>query len=175
MQVVGFDVGKASLFGARLDRSGTVKDRYELQNNRQAIESLLQKLRTRYRYLLIASEATAEYRSSLAEACLDLGIPFRLINPITTKQFTRATVRKKKTDKTDAEVIAHLALQGESTVVTRSTFSETKPMARTGSRLAQTARRLKLIRQHVETVLPEERLLLQRHSAQLPGVEFLPT
>lgn len=160
MNVVGFDVGKDSLFGARLDRSGIVKEQYELKNSRRALEPVLQKLRTKYRYLLVASEATAEYHRTLAETCLDLDIPFRLLNPLTTKQFTRATVRKKKTDKTDAEVIAHLAFQDEGTVVTRSTFNETKPMARTGARLAQTARRLKLIRQHIATVLPNEQQLL---------------
>jgi transposase len=112
MNVVGFDVGKDSLFAARLDRSGQVKERYELENTKPVIEPVLRSLRAKYRYLLVASEATAEYHRPLAELCLGLGIPFRLINPLTTKQFTRATVRKKKTDKTDAEIVARLAFQG---------------------------------------------------------------
>jgi transposase len=156
MVVVGFDVGKDSLFGARLDRSGQVKERYELENNKATLLPALQHLRATYKHLLVASEATAEYHRPLAELCLDLNIPFRLLNPLTTKQFTRATVRKKKTDKTDAEVIARVALQGEGTVVTRSTFNDTKPMARTGARLAQAARRLHLMQQHLVTVLPNE-------------------
>ena len=160
MNVVGFDVGKDMLFAARLDRSGQVKERYERANTKASLKPVLETLRSKYKHLLVASEATAEYHRPLAELCLDLGIPFRLLNPITTKQFTRATVRKKKTDKTDAEVIARLAWQGEGTVVTRSTFNETKPMARTGARLAQSARRLKLMRQHVATVLPNETALL---------------
>lgn len=159
MVVIGFDVGKDSLFGTRLDRSGQVKERYELANNRLAVTPVLQGLRAKYRHLLVASEATAEYHRPLAEVCLDLEIPFRLLNPLTTKQFTRATVRKKKTDKSDAEVVARLALQGEGTVVTHSTFNQTKPMARTGARLAQTARRLRLMQQHLAVVLPDERQL----------------
>jgi transposase len=167
MNVVGFDVSKDSLFGTRLDRSGQVKERYQLANTKMALRPTLAGLRSKYRYLLVASEATAEYHRPLAELCLELDIPFRLLNPLTTKQFTRATVRKKKTDKTDAEVIARLAFQGEGTVVTTSTFGETKPMARTGARLSQTARRLKLMRQHVATVLPDEAGLL----AELDGCQ----
>lgn len=159
MVVVGFDVGKGTLFGARLDRSGQVKERWELENSKATLFSVLKHLKATYKHLLVASEATAEYHRPLAETCLDLEIPFRLLNPLTTKQFTRATVRKKKTDKTDAEVIARVAMQGEGTVVTRSTFDQTKPMARTGVRLAQTARRLRLMQQHLAVVLPDEQQL----------------
>lgn len=156
MNVVGFDVGKDSLFGARIDRSGTVRQHWELANTPEALLPVLKQLRGRYKHLLVASEATAEYHRPLAEACLALTIPFRLINPIATKQFTRATIRKKKTDKTDAEIVARLAAQGEGTVVTAATFADTKPMARTGARLSQAARRLRLMGQHIAKVLPDE-------------------
>ena len=98
MTVVGFDVGKDMLYGARLNRSGVVKEHYELANTPDAVAVLLDELRVHHKRLLVASEATAEYHRPLALACLRLNIPFRLLNPITTKQFTRATVRKRKTD-----------------------------------------------------------------------------
>lgn len=85
MQVVGFDVGKDSLFGARIDASTHVKERFEIPNSKQDITVVLTALRSRYKRLLVASESTAEYHRPLAEACLTLTIPFRLLNPIITK------------------------------------------------------------------------------------------
>lgn len=162
MVVVGFDVGKDSLFGARLDRSGAVKEHWKLDNSKAALLPLLRRLRGKYKHLLVASEATAEYHRPLAELCLTLNIPFSLINPITTKQYTRATVRKRKTDKTDAEIIARLAAQGQGTVVTKETFNDIKPMLRTGVKLIQISRMLTLMQYHLVSVLPNEPVLLQQ-------------
>ena len=81
MVVVGFDVGKDSLFGARIDRSGNVKQHFELANTKTALLPVLKRLKSTYKHLMIASEATAEYHRPLAELCLDLNIPFNLINP----------------------------------------------------------------------------------------------
>jgi len=162
MVVVGFDVGKDSLFAARLDRSGVVKEHWELANTAAALLPLLRSLRRKYKHLLVASEATAEYHRPLAQLCLTLNIPFSLLNPITTKQFTRATVRKKKTDKTDAEVIARVAMQGQGTLVAKDTFNDIKPMLRTSVKLIQMSRMLTLMQYHVADVLSSEPALLQQ-------------
>lgn len=162
MVVVGFDVGKDSLFGARLDRNGIVKEHWELANTAAALLPLLRVLRRKYKHLLVASEATAEYHRPLAQLCLTLNIPFSLINPITTKQYTRATVRKKKTDRTDAEVIARVAMQGQGTLVTKDTFNDIKPMLRTSVKLIQMSRKLTLMQYHVADVLSNEPALLQQ-------------
>jgi transposase len=156
MVVVGFDVGKDTLFGARVDRSGVVKEHYQLANTTDAITPVVESLRARFKHLLLASEATAEYHRPLAQVCLALGVPFRLLNPITTKQFIRATVRRKKTDITDAEVIAHVAAGGEGTLVTPATFTPMKSLVRTGVKLVNFRKALTLMRYHVEAVLPIE-------------------
>lgn len=161
MNVVGFDVGKDSLFGARIDRSGTVKQHWELANTPGALLPVLRLLKRQYRHLLVASEATAEYHRPLAELCLMLNIPFSLINPITTKQFTRATVRRQKTDKSDAEIIARVAMQGQGTIVTKDTFNSTKPMIRTSVKLVQMSRMLTLMQYHLAVAIPNEPNLLQ--------------
>lgn len=160
MTVVGFDVGKDSLFGARLNRSGIVKEHYEIANTTEAITTFLDELQARHKRLLLASEATAEYHRPLALACLTRNIPFRLLNPITTKRYTRATVRKRKTDKTDAEIIARVALQGEGTVVTAATFNSAKPTIRTSMKLAQLHRMLQLMRLRLSDIMPAEQALL---------------
>lgn len=156
MVVVGFDVGKESVYGARIDRSGQVKQHWELANTPAAILLVLRQLKRKYKHLLVASETTAEYHRPLAELCLLLNIPFSLINPITTKQYTRATVRKKKTDKSDAEIVARLAWQGQGTLVTKETFNDTKPMLRMAVKLTQLSRALTLMQYHIATVLPNE-------------------
>ena len=83
MVVVGFDVGKDTLFGARIDRSGILKERYTLANTRAAVLPVLQQLRSKYKYLTVASEATGDYHRALAQSCVELDITFRLLNPLT--------------------------------------------------------------------------------------------
>jgi transposase len=159
MVVVGFNVGKDNLYGARIDRSSKVKQHYVLDNTVAAVEPLLRTLRKKYKHLLVASEATAEYHRPLAQTCLRVGIPFRLLNPITTKQYVKTTVRKRKTDKTDAEVIARVALQGEGTLVTPETFGAAKSILRTSIKLTRLSQMLLLMQQHQEDILPEEKSL----------------
>jgi len=151
MVVVRFDVSKDSIYGARLDCSGTVKERAVLPNNEREIEVLLTRFKSKYRHLLVASEATAEYH--------------RPLNPITTRQFTRSTIRKKKTDVSDAEIVARVAAQGQGTLVTKDTFNCVKPMLRTAVKLAQISQILRLMQHHIAEVIPEEQLLLQELEA----------
>lgn len=160
MNVVGFDVGKDSVYGARIDSSMRVKERFVCANTKEATLPILIGLKGRFKRLRIASEATAEYHRPLAAVCLELGIEFRMLNPITTKQFVRTTVRKKKTDVTDAEAIALVAAQGVGTLVTKDTFRDTQPMLRTAVKLVQMSQMLNLMRQHMTDILPAERELL---------------
>jgi transposase len=156
MNVVGFDVAKDSLYAARIDRSGVVKEYWQLANTKLAIRPLLVSLRSKYKYLVVASEATGEYHRPLAESCLELGITFRLLNPLTVKQFVRATVRKRKTDLTDAEAIARVALQGQGTLLNEASLSLTKPVLRTAISLTQMSQMCNLMGQHILSLVPAE-------------------
>ena len=156
MNVVGFDVAKSSLVAARIDRSGIVKEHWELANTKVAVLPLLKILRSKYKHLVIASEATGEYHRPLAESCLELSIAFRLLNPLTVKQYVRATVRKRKTDLTDAEAIARVALQGQGTLLTKASLSLTKPVLRTAISLTQMSQMCDLMGQHILSLAPEE-------------------
>src|SRR3989338_432584 len=102
MNIIGLDVSKKELVGIRTDKSSLVRDKIIINNDSESIQTFIDEAKSRYPHLMVASEATADYHRPLAESCLKSGIPFRLINPILTKQFTRATIRKKKTDLTDA-------------------------------------------------------------------------
>jgi transposase len=113
MTIIGIDVSKDTLVGARINRSGQQVEAYQIGNTIAEIEQLITNLKDGHKKVVVACESTADYHRDLALACLKRAIPLRLINPITTKQFVRVTVRGKKTDMNDALVIAKLALQGE--------------------------------------------------------------
>lgn len=159
MTTIGFDVSKKELVGARVNQSGALKESYTIANTTEAIAVFLDGLLIDQRRLRIASEATAEYHRLLAQECLARGIPFALINPIMTKQFTRATVRKKKTDASDALIIAKLALQGEGTLVTRESFLAFKTIVRTAAKLGRMTQMLNLMERRIAAVFPQETIL----------------
>jgi hypothetical protein len=52
---------KASLVGARVDRSGIVKQRWELANTPAAVLPVLKQLKQKYKHLVVASEATGDH------------------------------------------------------------------------------------------------------------------
>lgn len=62
---------------------------------------------------ILGMESTGTYHHSCALFFLEKNLLVKEINPILTKQFIRATVRKKKTDKTDSKIISLLLSQGE--------------------------------------------------------------
>ena len=108
MNIIGIDVSKAELVCVLINRRGQVKDTYIIKNSKEDVKEWLSTLS--FKKLTLGCEATGEYHNLLAKACLEQGLPLRVLNPIVTKQFTRATVRKKKTDLTDALVIAKCIL-----------------------------------------------------------------
>jgi transposase len=162
MTVIGIDVAKDSLVAARVSSSGRLKESFEIENKGGVVESCLDELVIKYPHLLVACEATGDCHTLLAKSCLQRQIPFRLLNPIITKQFTRSTVRKKKTDLSDAWVIAKLALQGEGSKVTMSSFSPSKTIHRTASKLVKVNQAVKLMVKRFASLLPEELELISQ-------------
>lgn len=150
MTTIGFDVGKLELVGVRIGKDAKARERYYIANQPKAIDNLLRALGNKYRHIKIGSEATAEYHRLLALSCISKNIPFHLINPIITKQFTRATVRKKKTDISDALVIAKLLRQGEGRLVSKEDFIANKAILRTAGKLSSMRQSLSLIKQRFE-------------------------
>jgi len=96
MTIIAFDISKLELIGVRINKRAQVQEQYSLPNQMETIDRFLDESLNRYTRLLVASEATAEYHRPLALACLKRQIPFRLVNPLITKQFTRVTIRKAR-------------------------------------------------------------------------------
>jgi len=168
MNIIGFDVSKKELVGIRTDKSALVRDKIIISNNSESIQTFIEEAKTKYPHLLVASEATADYHRNLAEHCLKSGIPFRLINPILTKQFTRATIRKKKTDLTDAWIIAKLALQGEGSLLNIKSLDPLKSINRTAFKIQRIAAMLSAIYQRFERVFPDNQEVLKELAKPLP-------
>lgn len=157
MTIIAFDVSKNELVGVRINKRCVPLQSYQLQNSEDAIKNFFDEVELKYPASLVASEATAEYHRTLAQECIRRQIPFRLLNPILTKQFTRATIRKKKTDLSDALIIAKLALQGEGSLLTSESFAPVKTITRTERKLAAIIQMFNLMEKRLKTVLPEEK------------------
>jgi len=98
-------------------------------------------------------EATGCYHHPLLEAVIVLSMPCRVYNPIITKQQLKASVRGKKTDKTDALMIARLGLRGEGRLYVPEPYTTTKYYARGQQRLSNMSSSLRYYEDHLRTVL----------------------
>ena len=154
--IIGFDVSKYEIVGVLIDKRASVRETYIIKNEKEIIEEFLAKVLLKHPKVTVGSEATGEYHNVLAQRCIKKDIPFYLLNPIVTKQFTKATVRKKKTDLTDAHVIAKCILQGEGYRVSLASFSSQKPVLRTASSLSQITVAVSHMERRFKEHIPQE-------------------
>ncbi len=96
MHYLAFDVSKETLDAVFTNLRGTF-EYSRIQNNEPAILEWIEK-QSFPKKLLVGAESTGNYHFALERTFVKRGYSFRLINPLLTKQFTRATIRKKKTD-----------------------------------------------------------------------------
>jgi transposase len=160
MVVLGVDVAKDEVVAVRTDKGGRQKEVFTLNNTLKDLASWVKQMKDRYPRLLVASESTAEYHRNLAFVCLKENITYRLINPITTKQFTKATIRKRKTDLSDALIIAKLAMMGEGTLIKTEMMTLAKPINRTSVKLMQIHAQFALMKQRFMKLDPDNEVLL---------------
>ena len=140
MIIIGIDISKKELVGVRINRAGKEVQNYKFENSSNAINTFLNDIIQKHKHIVIATESTSYFHQRLALACIKKNIPFRLINPITTQQFVKVTVRGHKTDISDALVIAKLALHGEGRYMQKEDFSFNKSIYRTASKLSEMER-----------------------------------
>lgn len=137
MRSIGIDVSKHTL-AVYISES----EQFEVPNTEQGFQTLHTHLRQDD---LVGVESTSTYHHHAAFFLLSQGITVKELNPIMTKQFIRATVRKKKTDKSDAEVIARLVAQGEGHDMTQKQLQNTlKRLWRSKQKLIKMRTSLKL-------------------------------
>jgi transposase len=100
--VVGIDVAKATLDVA-MRPSGETR---RLANDAAGIAAVVDWLQTA-RPRLVVVEATGGYEAPLVADLGIAGLPVAVVNPRQVRDFARATGRLAKTDRLDAQVLAH--------------------------------------------------------------------
>ncbi len=108
---VGIDVAKASLV-VGLWRRGATPVTLSLGNTETDVRRLGQAL-TGFAGRIVC-ESTGSYHLLSAVILTELGYDVRVINPLLTTKYTRAAIRKVKTDRQDAIMLAELAYKEES-------------------------------------------------------------
>lgn len=144
----GIDVSKNWIDAVRTNQAHQAKQIDRVTNSPEPLAVYWRAQQARYPKLCVTVESTGMYHLWVVQACLDLTIPVRLINPIITKQLTRASVRKTKTDAKDALRIAILGLSKAGYPVTDSQLNQTKFYLRGSSRLANMRRMLQSSQGH---------------------------
>ncbi|TMO09505.1 IS110 family transposase [Pseudoalteromonas sp. S186] len=99
---VGVDTGKTQLdiYIRPLDIYFTV------ENNQSGIKHAIQTLK-KHPVTRVTIEATGRLEQPFIIACAEANIPFVIANPVNIKRFAGAIGQKAKTDKLDAQLIAH--------------------------------------------------------------------
>lgn len=104
----------------------------------------------------IVVEATGTYHFALAEVCYDLGIQCYIYNPIITRGGIKATIRGKKTDRSDALLIAKMGLRGEGNPYQPESHKQIKYYARAHTKLGQYGSSFRLFENHISSVIEDE-------------------
>lgn len=155
---LGCDVAKAKLDVSLMNAHGQELWADTIPNEAVAIAAFLLTLTGFYPgdYLQVVVEATGIYHLALAETSHVVGVPCRVYNPIITKSGIKATVRGKKTDRTDALVIARMGLRGEGRLYTPEPYMTAKHYARSCQKLSILSSSFRQYKQHITELLNGE-------------------
>ena len=115
MIFVGIDVAKDKHDCFIISSEGEVlADVFTVANSREGFEKLLQTINTCTgigEKIKVGLEATGHYSYNLLEFLLDNGLPTYVINPLHTNLYRKSqTLRKTKTDRVDARIIASMLM-----------------------------------------------------------------
>ncbi len=168
---LGFDVSKLKLDVSLIDANGVELWADKVANNEVAIAEFLLTLGGHYsnKRLSCVVESTGVYHLALAEMSYALGLPCQVYNPIITKAGIRGSVRGKKTDRTDALLIARMGLRGEGRPYTPEPYLAAKHYARSCQKLSILSASFKVYERHFTDLLRRE--LRPEATARLTGVQ----
>jgi transposase len=140
------DKGKLFQFSATMDRKGFEKLRDYLEGISPSS-------------VLLGMESTASYHVNLFSYLVSEGYNVLIINPLLISNYVKMQLRKTKTDKKDAGVIAHFLLANGSTLIQRvtpSSISDLRDLSRQRERLVDEMTALKInIKRLLNITFPE--------------------
>jgi len=102
---IGIDVSKTTLDVAQWQQEAVESH----ANDEEGIAAIVKGLKTKGSITLIVVEASGGFEQALVSECVAAGLPIVVVNPTLVRNFARALGQLAKTDKIDAQVIAHFA------------------------------------------------------------------
>lgn len=155
---LGFDAAKAKLDYSLVNEQGIELLYGRVANNETDIATMLLTISGNYPGIGIIAviESTGCYHYALTETSYAVGMSCLVLNPLVTKQQVRATIRGKKTDRTDATMVARLGLRGEGRVYVPEPYQSTKHHARSVQKLSLFGNSFKLYHSHITSLLEDE-------------------
>ena len=155
---LGFDAAKIKLDWSLINEQGIEQLYGKVANEESAIATLLLTIGGNYPGIdtTCVVESTGCYHYNLTEIAHAVGMPCLVCNPIITKQQIKATIRGKKTDRTDAVMIARLGLRGEGRLYTPEPYRSTKHLARSVQKLGMFGNAFKSYDKHITSLVEAE-------------------
>lgn len=135
---LGFDTAKSKFDWSLIDRQGIEQAHGVVSNNTTELVALLLTVAGNYlgERMQCVVEATGIYHYPLLDACQAVDIPCIVYNPILTRQQINSTVRGKKTDRSDAFLVARTGWSGGGRVHTPEVYLATKHYGRACHKLS---------------------------------------
>ncbi len=165
MLFVGIDVAKSKHDCCIIDSDGTIHtDSLRISNSKKGFESLFSCILSALdskdiSNVKIGLESTGHYSTNITNYLYSKGFKVHILNPLATNLFRKAsTLRKTKTDKTDAKVIATMLFTDESKSYSPVSyqFSELKSLTRHRYRMIGYRSKLKLsVTRLIDIIFPE--------------------
>lgn len=165
MLFVGIDVAKNKHDCCIIDSDGvTLSDSLRIPNSKEGFEllysSILSFLPNKDLYnVKIGLESTGHYSTNITNYLYTKGFQVTILNPLVTNLFRKAhTLRKTKTDKTDAKVIATMLFTDDSNSYSPKSYQiqELKSLTRHRYRMVGYRSKLKLsITRLIDIIFPE--------------------
>lgn len=156
---LGFDVSKLKLDVSLVNGQGIEQWADIVQNDEVCLLSFLSTVvacQDGADEIVCVVESTACYHYPLLDAAAALGIQCRLLNPLVTKQQIKASVRGKKTDRTDATMVARLGLRGEGRLCVLEQYRNLKHQIRSYQKLGHFKTTLRRHTNHIAGQLGSE-------------------
>lgn len=155
---LGCDVAAAKLDVSLVNQQGIEQWHDRLPNEPGAIAATLLTVSGAYPgdTIVGVAEATGIYHQAFADICVGLGIDCLVYNPIQTNQQLRATIRGKKTDRTDATMVARIGLTGQARPYAPDIHRAVKYYTRGHAKLAGISATLSRYSGHIAMTLEDE-------------------
>lgn len=152
---LGFDTAKAKFDWSLIDAQGIEQAYGTLPSNVSELAALLLTVVGQYpgETICCVVEATGVYHYPLLEACQAAGLPCVVYNAILTRQQINSSVRGKKTDRSDAFLVARVGWSGGGRLYTAEPYLATKHYARSSHKLSALSASFKVYHQHLTELM----------------------